>query len=241
MSDPVEVIWHDLECGRYTADLPLWRRLAERLPGPVIDVGAGTGRTTLDLAAAGHEVLALDLCDALLEALRDRGEGLAVRTIVGDARAFGLGEQFGLCIVPMQTIQLLGGAEGRAGFWRCAVPHLAPGGVVAIAIADSLECFETVEGGPGPLPDVIEVDNVVYSSRPTGVRVDATGFELERRRELVTPDGRLEATRNLIHLDAVTADTLEDEGREAGLRPIGRIAIEATDDYVGATAVMLRA
>jgi hypothetical protein len=52
-----EVVWHDLECGAYRADLPLWRELAARarFGSPILDVGAGTGRVALDLARAGHE------------------------------------------------------------------------------------------------------------------------------------------------------------------------------------------
>ena len=53
------VIWHDVECGRYAADLPLWRGLADEASGPVLDVGAGTGRVAIDLARRGHEVTAL--------------------------------------------------------------------------------------------------------------------------------------------------------------------------------------
>ncbi len=62
--------WHDVECGAYSADLPLWQELASEHHGPVLDVGAGTGRVTLALAAAGVEVTALDLEDELLAVLR---------------------------------------------------------------------------------------------------------------------------------------------------------------------------
>ena len=54
--DPVgltDVLWHDLECGGYDLDLPLWRELADREGSPVLDVGAGTGRVALDLARRG--------------------------------------------------------------------------------------------------------------------------------------------------------------------------------------------
>jgi SAM-dependent methyltransferase len=234
-------IWHDLECGRYDADLSFWRQLAAKTGGPVLDVGAGTGRVSLELARAGHAVLALDLEDELLEVLRDRAAGLEVRTVVADARAFWLGEAFALCIVPMQTIQLLGGADGRGQFLECAHPHLEPGGVLAVAVAEQLDCFEAVDGLPGPLPDVGEFDGVVYSSRPVAVRPDADGFELERRRETVTPDGRLSAERDLIHLDRLAAETLEEEAEAAGLRAVDRVSIAATDEYVGTTVVMLRA
>jgi SAM-dependent methyltransferase len=234
-------IWHDLECGGYTEDLPFWRALAERTGGPVLDVGAGTGRTALELARAGHSVTAIDLHDELLERLRERARGLDVATVVADACSFGLPTEFPLCIVPMQTIQLLGGREGRAAFLECAAFHLAPGGVLAVAIADQLELFEVPEGAPGPLPDVCEIDGVVYSSRPVAVRDDGDGFVLERMRETVSTAGVHSVERDLIRLDRIDPDTLEREGRAAGLRPFGRMEIGPTDEYVGSTVVMFRA
>ena len=70
----VSVIWHDLECGAYAEDLPLWRALAAEHGDPVLDVGAGTGRVALDLARAGHRVTALDRDPELLEALARRAK-----------------------------------------------------------------------------------------------------------------------------------------------------------------------
>src|SRR5690242_18862228 len=114
----MSVIWHDLECGAYTADIPLWLELADRHPGPVLDIGAGTGRTTLALARAGHDVTALDNDPELLAELRRRAGGLPVEVVLADAREFDLGRRFAVVLVPMQTIQLLGGAPGRARFLR---------------------------------------------------------------------------------------------------------------------------
>ena len=90
--------------------------------------------------------------------------------------------------------------------------------MLAIAIADDLELFDVSDGTvPGPLPDVVEHDGVVYSSRPVAVRADGDGFELERRRETVTADGRLTTEQDLIHLDRVDPDIAG--GR--GARPPG--------------------
>jgi len=88
-----EVIWHDVECGAYAEDLPLWRDLAISHAGPVLDVGAGTGRVSLHLAGQGHRVVALDRSPDLLAALRARSAGLQVETVAADARDFDLGER----------------------------------------------------------------------------------------------------------------------------------------------------
>jgi SAM-dependent methyltransferase len=237
----VSVIWHDLECGGYLEDLHLWRELADRHGGPVLDVGAGTGRVALDLARHGHAVTALDHDPTLLAELRRRAGAIELATVLADARDFDLGQQFALCLMPMQTIQLLGGAGGRGGFLRCAHRHLRGGGVLAIALTDELEIYEVPDGSPVPLPDICERDGVVYSSQPTAVRADAGGFVLERRRETVGTDGQLVVSRDAIRLDRLDAAALEREAAAVGLTPAGRSSIPATVDYVGSAVVMVSA
>jgi SAM-dependent methyltransferase len=235
------VIWHDLECGSYSADLGLWRSLAEEHGDPVLDVGAGTGRVALDLAAAGHAVIALDSDPILLAELAARADDRALTTIQADARSFTVEPQVPLCIVPMQTIQLLGGRDGRIAFLRCAHVALVSGGLLVIAIAEELEEFDADEAGFGPLPDVCERDGVVYSSIPTAVRVDREGFVLERLRETVDEAGARTSARDRIRLDRVTTRQLEREGRVAGFAPAGHRTVPPTLDYVGSEVVMLRA
>ncbi len=237
----MSVIWHDLECGSYLEDLGLWQSLVRDRGGPVLDVGAGTGRTALALARAGYDVTALDSDAQLLGDLRARARAgeLEIETVVADARSFALPRSFALCIVPMQTIQLLGGARGRTSFLRCARGHLKADGRLAIALADELDLFEVAEGAPAPLPDVVEIDGVVYCSRPTAVRVDGDGFLLERRRETVATDGTLAVGIDQIHLDRLDAETLEREAAAVGLKPAARARIAPTTGHVGSLVVML--
>jgi SAM-dependent methyltransferase len=235
----LEVLWHDLECGAYAEDLPLWRELAAAAGGPVLDVGAGAGRVSLDLARRGHEVVALDRDEALLAALRERAGRVPVETVAADARTFALGRRFPLVLVPMQTLQLLGGAEGRKRFLARAREHLEPGGVLAAALADALEGFDEEHLGP-PLPDLREVDGVVYASRPVAVRDEGDRVAIERLREVVTPDGRRSGEGNVVRLDRVDAATVASEARAHGFEPLAPREIPATDVYVGSTVVLLR-
>jgi SAM-dependent methyltransferase len=236
------VIWHELECGTYGEDLALWRGLAAEADGPVLDVGAGTGRVTLDLARRGHAVTALDRDRELLEHLADDAGELPVTTVTADARAFTLEDTFALCIVPMQTVQLLGGPAARRSFLGCVVRHLRPGGVLAVAITDELEPFDAEDALViSPLPDVCERDGVVYCSRPTAIRERDGGFVLERRRETVTVAGELTVELDEVALDDLDAETLESEGADAGLTPSGRTVVPATEDYVASVVVMFGA
>jgi len=234
-----DVLWHDIECGGYDLDLPLWRELADREGSPVLDVGAGTGRVALDLARRGHEVVALDRDPALLDALRERGAGLPVSAVAADARDFALNRRFTLIIVPMQTLQLLGGAAGRGRFLRCARAHLAGGGLLAVALADALEAFDSDHDEP-PVPDLREVAGVVYASRPVAVRDLGDRAAIERVREVVARDGTRTVSDDVIELDRVDADALAAEAAAFGLRAQAPRRIPPTLEYVGSTVAMLR-
>jgi SAM-dependent methyltransferase len=236
----LHVLWHDLECGGYTADLPLWRELADETGGPLLDVGAGAGRVALDLARAGYDVVALDRDPVLLAALRERAAGLPLTSALADACEFALDRRFALVLAPMQTVQLLGGPGGRAAFLRCALAHLQPGGLLACAIADALEGFDADHTEP-PLPDVLERDGWVYASQPVAVRPEADGTMIERIRQTVAPDGGRSAEGDAVRLDRLDGDGFEAEGIAAGFAPAGRRFVEMTDDHVGSEVVLLRA
>jgi SAM-dependent methyltransferase len=237
-----EVIWHELECGSYRADLALWRSLAERFGGPILDLGAGAGRVALTLARAGFAVTAVDLNSELLDALREADGGSSIATECADVRELALAERgYSLCVAAMQTVQLLGGADGRAAFLRRAAAHLRPGGGLAAAIVEEIEPFALKDGASGPLPDACERDGVLYCSQPTAVLEGPWGFELRRRRERVDADGRRSAGDVSVRLDRLDVETLEAEATGVGLRPLGRFEVPATDDHVGSIVAVFGA
>jgi SAM-dependent methyltransferase len=235
------VHWHDLECGGYDADLPLWRELARHVDGDVLDVGCGSGRVTLDLARRGHDVTGLDHDPVLLDALRSRAGDLPVTVVEADARAFALGRRFGLAVVPMQTIQLLGGVEGRAALLRCAREHLTAGGLLAMAVADALEGFDDNRPELLPLPDMGEYDGWLFASQPVAVRQRGDRVAVERIRQTVAPDGTMDATGDVVELDRLDAARLAAEGAAAGFAVEPERRIDATAEHVGSEVVILRA
>lgn len=232
-------IWHDLECGSYEADLECWRTLASEYPGPILDVGAGTGRISLMLAALGHEVTALDLDESLLVALSERTNGASVETVCADARQFDLQRRFALIIVPMLTVQLFGGSDGRARFLSLAADHLLPGGRLVLAIADLLDDEDGAAGGEAPQADVCTIGDTGYSTRAVALNQRDGQVGIERRREVAATDGSLDVQAATDWIDVLSPEQLEAEGEAAGLTVEPRRMIPATDEYIGSAVICL--
>jgi len=258
------IVWHDLECGSYRADLPLWRELAASArpaaPARLLEIGSGTGRVALALAREGHHVTALDRDAELLRALSERAAtaGLGtLETVCADARTFALErEDYAACLVPMQTLQLLGAGAGRRAFLRRARAHLRTGGLLACAIVTEVEPFDCTAGELGPSPDVVRVGGASYVSRPTRVRIERRVVRIERERSIVV-DARAGASggrragaprspapaarRDVVELHRVSVARLRREGREAGFAPEGSREVPATAEHTGSAVVMFRA
>ena len=230
-------IWHDLECGSYDVDINCWLQLADDFPGPVLDVGAGSGRLALQLAGNGRDVTALDIDPDLLAALSSRDERARVATICADARAFESAQRFGLIIVAMLTVQLLGGPTGRREFLRRARSQLAEGGCLALAIADLRDDGEAVANGTPAAPDTRLIAGIEYSTQAIALHERSGQTGIERSRQIRRPDGSVEKLSATDWIDTLSASTLESEGAAAGLKVAARRLIPASDEYIGSTVV----
>ncbi len=240
MSARRDVVWHEVECGRYAADLALWSALAGEAAGPLLELGCGTGRVALHLAAEGYEVTGLDSSPELLAELRRRASaaGLRLDGVVGEAREFALDREFAAVLAPMQLVHLLGGPGGRGAMLERAAAHLRPAGALAAALLAADLASEGADRGP-VLPDVAERDGWVYSSLPVEVLAIDGGFEVRRLRQLVSPSGELSERIEAIRLDHLDADQFEAEAAVAGFVPRERIEIAPTHDHVGSTVCVL--
>jgi SAM-dependent methyltransferase len=229
------VIWHDLECGGYDADLTYWRALARQYGGPVLDVGAGTGRVALALARAGHAVVALERDAELAAELARRAARLPLEVRRADACAFSLPAPVPLCIVPMQTVHLL---ADRGAFLRCARAALQPRGVLAVALLGAgVEPFELELE-----PDDVQLDGVRYESAPTALRrTPDAALVIERRRSRLSADAAPHVEVDRVTLRECDPATLAREADGAGFVLRGVDAIAPTTEYVGSDIVRLEA
>jgi len=240
-SDGDPVAWHDAENGAFAADLDLFARLAGERPGGVLDLGSGSGRVALPLAAAGHPVTAVDRDAELLAALesRARERGLDVVTARADARTLELDRGFPLILAPMQLLHIVGGAPGRRRLLAAVARHLrSDGRFWAVVIEEPLPLGS---GRPDPIPDVREVGGWVHSSLPVEVTIGEESITMVRVRRLVAPDGTMTESRHETHLDRFSLADLDREAESVGLEIVGCERLPRTIEHEDSVAVALEA
>ncbi len=234
-----DLIWHEVECGSYSADLALWEELADQTDKPIMELGCGAGRVTLHLARREATlVIGVDWDPELVAAIWERSGKLAGDAEVGDVRDFEFATKFSLVIAPMQLIQLLASSQDRIACLSSAVENMLPGGRAAFAIVEEMPAIAPAGNSAPPLPDVRQIEGWIYSSLPLEPVALPDAILLRRLRQTVDPDGNMSEELNEIELSMLSAETLEEEGRVVGLRPAGRREIPSTEAHVGSTVVL---
>jgi hypothetical protein len=140
----------------------------------------------------------------------------------------------------MQVFQLLGGRDGRRSSLECIRRHLRAGGMFAAALADPFEGIPDDQVMP-PMPDIREVDDWVYASRPISVRIERPHAAIDRLRQAVSPHGEVSEWVATIEIDLVTPAELEAEATECGLAVHRQRRVPETSEWLGSTVVMLEA
>lgn len=133
---------YDLDLEDDPGDLDLYLALADRAAGPILELAAGSGRLAVPLAAAGHDVTAVDLDPAMLERARDRarhaGAGVAERLDLVEADMLDLAlpaaGTFQLGFIALNSLFLLDTRAAQEKAIATLADHLAPGGIAALDI-----------------------------------------------------------------------------------------------------------
>ena len=108
----------------------------------VLELGCGTGRTLLPIAAAGIASVGLERAPEVLAmcAAKVAAAGLAeqVELVSADMREFSLDRQFSLVIAPYRTFQHLLTIQDQKAALDCIYRHLVPGGLFVLNVFDPL-------------------------------------------------------------------------------------------------------
>jgi SAM-dependent methyltransferase len=121
------------------------------LAGPgaaILEYGAGTGRLAIPLAAGGHDVVAVEISEPMVERLRAKPGAERLTVVVGDMTDVALGRTFDLAFVAFNSIFALGSQDDQVRLFGNAAAHLRPGGRFAL---------ETVVP-KDPQPRIVQLD-----------------------------------------------------------------------------------
>jgi len=103
---------------------------AVRSGGPVLELGVGTGRIAVPIAAAGIEVVGVDLSAGMLDVARERAALAGVRLDLrrGDMRQPPVEGAFPLVLIPFRSLLHMETDGDRRAVLRTVAGLLAPGG-----------------------------------------------------------------------------------------------------------------
>lgn len=108
----------------------------------VLELGVGTGQVALALAAAGLNVVGIDISTGMLEAARHKADKLTpevrrrVEFLRADMADFDLLRLFDTVIIPGRGFQHLITGSAQKAALRCIYCHLKPGGSLAMNLFD---------------------------------------------------------------------------------------------------------
>ena len=120
-------------------DIPFYIDYAKTRQGAVLELGCGTGRVAMALAAEGFDVTGLDLSEDMLDVFRkklaDRPDiADKIATVHGNIINFNFNRKFSMIIVPFRVFQLLTDDNDAARALNCIREHLADDGIFIINV-----------------------------------------------------------------------------------------------------------
>jgi SAM-dependent methyltransferase len=194
---------YDRWCAGVDHDIAFYVLACEGADGPVIELGAGTGRVAVELARHGHRVIALDAAPAMLAQAERRAKRYAVdlTIVLGDLLDPPELPRSDRVIAPFRTFMHLTGDDERRRALSAAAGLLADGGQFI---------FDVFE----PSPADIRATHDRWIARREGISELPLWDAEERRLEL---DVRLPGRIVSMTLEWRNAGEWRELCREAGL------------------------
>jgi len=192
------------------ADIIFWQHLAEEsTPGPLLELGCGTGRLMIPLARQGHEVVGLDLAPHMLARCRAKleAESSEIRERVtaqqADMTSFELNRQFAMVYCPFGSFHHLRTVEQQLSCLEHARAHMKPGARLVLDLINPDPAPTSAHAhasDPGDDPLVLDSSTVGTVGWTNGRRVSSSARVVSTERsqqcndcevtyEVLEPDG----------------------------------------------------
>lgn len=151
--------------------------------GRVLELGVGTGRVAIPLAARGLEVHGVDVSDAMIDRLRSKPGADRVRVVKGDFTSAIAGEDFSVAFVAFNTFFAIASLEKQKACFANVSKQLKKGGTFA------LECFvpdpSRFEGGQALRTGGMTAERVVLEA----TRYDRNAQTLDAQLIVISTSG----------------------------------------------------
>jgi len=163
-----------------SGDAAFYRQLAQEAGGPVLELGCGTGRVLLPIAALGIPCVGVDASPAMLAVLRGKSPPPNLELVEARMESFDLGERrFALVICAFRAFQHLLEIDAQLAALANVRRHLAPGGAFAFDVFDPKLAWLVAPGDTERLDATFTLDGVQTRRFARTTRVDQATQTLE--------------------------------------------------------------
>lgn len=185
---------YDLEHLRDTQDIEFYALIARKYrPLNVLELGCGTGRITLPLAAIGAElgfaITGLDNQPEMLEKALERAAQAPAKVrerlsfVEGDMRNWAAEREFDLILIPCSSITHLLSLEDQLGTWRQCYENLALGGRFMVETnMPNMDTFADSFRMPPRSPIELDIDTLDESDGTRLIRRKTTRYRSDEQR-----------------------------------------------------------
>ena len=155
--DPIAELY-DGYPGDYLEDLLFYVEEGKASRTPVLEIGVGTGRLALCMAAVGIDVVGIDSSVSMLHRLAEKRATVPelaprVQVIAADMRSFVLRRRFELAIIPFRTFCYLLTTSDQRRALRTICQHIEPGGCLIMSFF--VPPAEILEKGRTPRQEMV--------------------------------------------------------------------------------------
>lgn len=145
--------YYDLFHSSRQEDVDFWTGIADRIGGPVLEIGCGTGRVGLEIVRHGNELCGIDQSEDILNIFRRKlaAQPEEVQSRVElhqwDMRTFQLDRQFPLAIIPFRPLQHMLTLDDQIATLANARRHIKTGGFLGFDVFfPNFAAFEQRDG-----------------------------------------------------------------------------------------------